>query len=123
MNLVLKGRGIRITDQIRRTAEHKLGKIERLDSRVARVEVEIFEEHNPRVGDDSHRVEIACATPKRTLRVHGSGRDVDSALDQAVDRLQRQITSYRGKLRDRLIGRADRLKSPRTSPQGSGTSE
>ena len=123
MDLVVKGRGTHVTDQIRRTAEHKLAKIERLEAGVARVEVELIEEHNPRVGDASHRVEIACATRKRTLRVQGAGRDVDSALDQAVDRLQRQISSYRGKLRDRLIGRADRLKSPRTSPQGSGTSE
>jgi len=122
MDLVLKGRGIRITDQIRRAAEHKLEKIERLDSQVARVEVEVIEEHNPRVGDGSHRVEIACATRKRTLRVQGSGRDVDSAMDQAIDRLQRQISTYRGKLRNRLIGRANRLQS-RTSPEGPGTSE
>jgi len=124
MDLVLKGRGTDITEHDRRAAERRLSRVPRFDRRVERVEVEIILEHNPRVGvEGSHRVEIACATPKRTLRVHGSGRDVDSALDQAVDRLQRQITSYRGKLRDRLIGRANRLKSSRTSPQGSGTSE
>jgi len=124
VDLVLKGRDVRITDQIRRTTEHKLGKIARLDRRVERLEVEFVHERNPRVGSNgSHRVEIACGTKRRTLRVEGSGRDVDSALDQAVDRLQRQISSYRGKLRDRLIGRANRLKSPRTSPQGSGSSE
>jgi ribosomal subunit interface protein len=123
MDVVLKGRGIRITDQMRRTVEHKIGKIERLGARVPRVEVEVFEEHNPRVGDGSHRVEIACPTKRRTLRVHGAGRDVDSAMDQAVDRLQRQLTSYRGKLRDRLTRRGDRLQSSRTSSQESGTSE
>jgi ribosomal subunit interface protein len=124
VDLVLKGRGVRITDQIRRTTQHKLAKIARLDRRVQRLEVEVIQERNPRVGSSgSHRVEIACATRRRTLRVAGAGGDVDSALDQAVDRLQRQISSYRGKLRDRLIGRANRLKSSRTSPQGSGSSE
>src|SRR5437870_13512596 len=34
MDLVMKGRGIRITDQVRRTAEHKLAKIGRLDPKV-----------------------------------------------------------------------------------------
>ena len=120
MDLVLKGRGIRISDQMRSIAEHKLSKIERLNSGVARVEVEIIEEHNPRVGDGSHRVEIACATARRTLRVQGVGRDVDTAMDQAVDRLQRKISSYRGKLRDRFTRRAKRLQS-RTSPEGSGS--
>ena len=124
MDLVLKGRGVRVTDQIRRAAGHKLAKIERLDRRVERVEIEFIEERNPRVGaDDSHRVEIACTTRRRTLRVEGSGPDANSALDQAIDRLQRQISSYRGKLRDRLIGRPNRLRSSRTSPQGSGSSE
>jgi ribosomal subunit interface protein len=124
VDLVLKGRGVTITDQIRRTAEHKLGKIARLDRRVDRVEVEVIVERNPRVGTDgSHRVEIACATKRRTLRVAGSGRDVETALDQALDHLQRQISSYRGKVRDRLIRRSNRLKSPRTSSQGSGSSE
>ena len=124
MDLVLKGRGVSITDQMRRTAEHKLGKIARLDRQVDRVVVEVIAERNPRFGSaGSHRVEIACATKRRTLRAAGSGPDVETALDQAVDHLQRQISSYRGRLRDRLIGRGNRLKSSRTSPQGSGSSE
>ena len=48
MDLVLKGRGVRITDQIRRTTEHKLAKISRLDPRAQRIEVEVIEERNPR---------------------------------------------------------------------------
>src|SRR5881628_2346726 len=103
MDLVLKGRGVRITDQIRRMAEHKLGKLARIDPRVRRLEVEVTKEPNPRI-DGGHRVEVACSTGRRVFRAEAAGEDVASALDQVTRRLERQITSYRGKLRDRRQG-------------------
>jgi ribosomal subunit interface protein len=110
VELVLRGRGIRITDQIRRSAEHKLGRIERLDPRVAQVEVEIIGDLNPREGA-SHRVEVACNRGRRRFRATGWGSDVDSALDQVVGKLESQISTHRGKLRDRLLRRGNRLQS------------
>ena len=100
MDLVLKGRGIRITDQMRARIEHKLARVGRLDPRVRRLEVELIGEKNPRI-DGSHRVEVAADTARRVFRAQGAGHDVDSALDRVIDRLERQITSYRGRLRDR----------------------
>ncbi len=122
MDLVLKGRGIRITDQVRRTAEHKLAKVERLDPKVIRCEVEVTLERNPRIGA-SHRVEVACDTARQTFRAGAVGADVESALDQVIDRLERQISTHRGRLRDRWLRRGNRLQSPRTSPEESGSSE
>jgi ribosomal subunit interface protein len=122
MDLVLKGRGTRISDQVRRSAEHKLSKIERLAPRLVRIEVEITEEHNPRIGA-SHRVAVACDTPRKTFRAEGAGRDVDSALDQVVERLERQISEHRRKRRSRLTGRAKSSTIPRTSSEESGSSE
>jgi putative sigma-54 modulation protein len=100
VDLVLKGRGVRITDQIRRTAEHKTAKILHLEPRIARMEVEVFLEHNPRI-NDNHRVEVACDTTRHVFRAAGSGQDVDTALDQVIQRLERQITKHHRKLRDR----------------------
>jgi ribosomal subunit interface protein len=100
MEVVLKGRGIRITDQMRRVAEHKLGKLERLAPRVRRLEVEIIGEHNPRI-DGSHRVEVSADASRKVFRAEGAGKDVETALDQVVERLEKQISSYQGKLRNR----------------------
>jgi ribosomal subunit interface protein len=100
MDVVLRGRGLRITDQIRKVAEHKLGKLGRIEPRVTRLEVEIIGERNPRI-DGSHRVEVTCDTPRRVFRAQGSGHDVDTALDQVTARLERQLATYRGKLRNR----------------------
>jgi putative sigma-54 modulation protein len=121
VDLVLKARGARITDQVRRAVEHKLGKIARLAPEAIRVEVEVVEHPSPRI-DGGRRVEVACATPRRTYRAIGSGRDVEAAMDQVVERLERQISRYHGKLHDRWTGRTDRLQSPRTSPEAAGGS-
>jgi ribosomal subunit interface protein len=97
MDLVLKGRGVRITDKVRHAAERKLAKLgSRRRPLVQRLEVELIGEQNPRIGQ-SHRVEIACETPHHTFRATGAGPDVESALDNVVDRLQRQIATYRSK--------------------------
>ena len=122
MELVLKGRGVRITDQIRNTTEHKLAKIARLEPRVTRVEVELIEERDRRTGA-SHRVEVAADTSRQVFRAEGAGPDVESALDQVVGHLERQISHHRGKLRDRWTRKGNRLQSPRTSPEAPGTPE
>jgi len=126
VELVLKGRGTRITDQLRRTAEHKFTKLSRRDPRIVRCEVEVIEEGSPRV-DGGHRVQAACELPRHIFRAEATGRDVESALDQVVEHLERQLVAHRGKLRDRWFGRrprrADRLESPRTSPGEADTTE
>jgi ribosomal subunit interface protein len=104
MDLVLKGRGVRITDRIRKVAEHKTAKLGRIDPRVTRMEIEIIE-RNPRLGG-SHHVEVTCDTSRHVFRAQGSGHDVDSALDQVVERLESQFATYRGKLRNHRHGGA-----------------
>jgi ribosomal subunit interface protein len=122
VELVLKARGLRITDQVRQVTEHKLAKIGRHEPKLARLEVELIEEHNPRLADGSHRVEVVCEAGRRTYRAQGAGPDVESALDQVVDRLERQIATKRGKLRARWTRRANRLESAVTSPPEAGSS-
>jgi len=100
LDLILKGRGVQVTDRMRAVAEHKLSKIERIDPRVERFKVEIIEERNPRI-PGNHRVEVAAEAGRNVFRAHGEGQDVDSAFDQATQRLERQIADYRSKMRER----------------------
>jgi ribosomal subunit interface protein len=100
VELILRSRGVRVTDHIRERVKQKLAKVARLDPRVWRLEVELIGERNPRI-DGSHRVEVAVDSARRVFRAQGAGHDVESALDQVVERLEKQITSYRGRVRDR----------------------
>ena len=116
MDLVLKGRGVRITDKVRHAAEHKLAKLARRPRPlVTRIEVEIIGERNPRIGE-SHRVEVACDTAKHTFRAEGAGPDIDSALDRVVERLERQISDYRNKRLPRKSGRTARPEAVSPEP-------
>jgi ribosomal subunit interface protein len=120
VDILLKGRGVRLTAQTRRTAEHKLSKLDRPSwPDILRVEVEVMGEHNPRIVDKYH-VQAAAVTPRRTFRAESGGPDVDSSLDRVVERLRRQISTYRSKRTTRPAGKAVRLESGGTSPEGSG---
>ena len=110
MDLVLKGRGTRITDRVREAVEHKLARLERLEPKVTRLEVEVISEKNPRLGG-RHRIEAAFDTPRRVFRATADAQDVESALDVVVEKLERQIRDHNGKKRTKLIAGATRVKS------------
>jgi ribosomal subunit interface protein len=112
MDLVLKGRGGRLSDKIRLRIERRLAHLARLDPRVARVEVEVIRHPSRRV-DGGHRVEASCRSARRTYRASGTGSDLDSALDKAIDRLERQIADGAARRRTRILHGANRLKSSR----------
>ncbi len=110
MDLVLNGRGTQITDRIRLAADHKLATLARIEPRATRIAVEIISEKNPRLGGTQH-VEATLQIPRKTFRAKGEAHDVESALDQVAERLERQVREYHSKKRTRLVAGANRLKS------------
>jgi ribosomal subunit interface protein len=117
MELVVKGRGVRITDQLRRTVQHKLERLARLEPRAVRVEVEVISERNPRL-DGAKRLEATLETPWRTFRARAQAPEVDLGLDQLAERLERQVRDHREKRRKSILDGANRLKSARIGPEG-----
>ena len=117
MDLVLKGRNGRLPDGARELAEHKLARLERHDPRVVRVEVELREEHNPRIAAP-HRVKVVARTARRSFRASGAGDDTSAAFDQVLDRLDRQLSSNRSRFRSRLLAGAGRLKFGQRRAEG-----
>ena len=117
MDLVLKGRGVRITEHIREVAGRKLERLSRLEPKAVRVEVEVISEHHPRP-DGTKRLEGALAVPRHTFRARAEGPDVEVALDRLVDRLERMVRERRRRFRDRVMAGASRLKSGRAMPEG-----
>ena len=117
MELVLKGRGTRVDERLRQVTEHKLTRLDRLEPKLTRLEVEVVSEKNPRQGG-VQRVEAVASAPRKTYRAHADARDVESALDVVVERLERQIRDHHEKRRARLIAGASRVKSAQT-PGGS----
>jgi ribosomal subunit interface protein len=122
MELVVKGRGVQVTEQLRRAIRHKLDKLSRLEPKAVRVEVEVISERNPRQ-DGAKRLEATLETPRHTFRARAQAREVEVGLDQLVERLERQVRDHREKRRNRILDGANRLKSARISPEGQGAAE
>jgi ribosomal subunit interface protein len=111
MDLVLKGRGHKLTERDRTAVARKLERLSRMEPRATRVELEVIAAHNPRL-DGSRRLEAAFSIPRKTFRAHAEARDVDAALDQLVERLERQIRDHHGRRsRKRGAGGPNRLES------------
>ena len=116
MDLDVIGRGTRITDHLRQVAEHKLGRLERMEPKLTRLQIEVISEKNPRQGG-IRRVEAVADTPRKTFRAHADAYEVESALDVIAEKLERQIRDHHKKRRARLIAGASRVKSAQATPE------
>lgn len=110
MDLVVKGRGGRVSSQTKQQVERKVARLLRHEPRIQRIEVELIQEPNRRV-NGGHRVEVACWLTRRTFRASSTGSDVDAALEGVIERLERQLTDEHGRRRTRRVLGVNRLKS------------
>jgi ribosomal subunit interface protein len=128
MELTCTGRGIHVTDEMRRAAERKLSRVERLETRAVRLDVEVIVEKNPRRAH-LKRLEAALVTPRRTYRAHAEDPEFDSALDAVVERLERQVRDHHERRRARVLSGArsvtnrDGLESAHPNEASADTSE
>jgi len=125
MDLVVKSTGGTVSSHARQVVERKVARLARHDPRVRRVEVHLVQEPNPRV-NGGNTVEASCWTGRRRFNATAGGSSVDTAIEQVVSRLDRQISAEVGKRRRRLLDGANRVKSrqiptdegPRLGPEG-----
>ncbi|MGD0453938.1 MAG: ribosome-associated translation inhibitor RaiA [Solirubrobacteraceae bacterium] len=100
MQIDIKGRNVPVTDELRTHAEKRLTKVARQVSDLARLEIEIFKEPNPRVAD-CHVAEGTLYLKGVTLRASDASPDMLHSLNLMVDELARQVKRHRDKLRHR----------------------
>jgi putative sigma-54 modulation protein len=100
MQLTVKGKNTTVPEKVRTRTERKLAKLQRFDDRIVAVDVEFSEERNPRVADP-HRVEVTLTTKSGVVRAHANAADPATAVDQVVDRLERQVKKLKGRRVDR----------------------
>ncbi|HSJ51556.1 MAG TPA: ribosome-associated translation inhibitor RaiA [Actinomycetota bacterium] len=116
MDLHLNGRGVRITERLRQVAEQKLRRLERMEPKLTRLEVELISEKNPRQGG-VRRVEIVADTPRKVYRARANAPEVETAIDLVAEKIERQMRDHHEKRRTRLLTGAGRVKSSQVRPQ------
>jgi putative sigma-54 modulation protein len=99
MQFQVKGRNLEVSDAIRNYAEAKLAKLER-QLKDPRVELELAVERNPSIAAN-HVAEATIWTKGPVLRAREASSDMRASIDQLVDKLERQVTRYKRRGRDR----------------------
>ncbi len=93
-NIQIIGRNIHVTEAMKNHALDKLAKIERFQNHIMDVHVTL----------DAQRLEHSCLILVKfdhiTIRGHAIASDMYVAIDQAVDRLQKQLRRWKEKILD-----------------------
>src|SRR5215469_14469201 len=91
VDIIFKGRRTDVVDRFRRHAIEKLAKIERLDHKAIRVDVEVTAERNPRQSQRRERVELTIASRGPAIRAEAAAEDRYAALDIAFAKLESRL--------------------------------
>jgi putative sigma-54 modulation protein len=100
MRTIVKGKNVEVPDRVRDYTERKLRRLERLlDDRTDAI-VEFSNEMH-RSASDAHIAEVTLVIDGRTLRSHSVGISYQAALDDVVDKVERQAVDHKSKPRVR----------------------
>ena len=91
MDVVVKSRHCNMSDQFRTYVDEKITRLEKLNDRAIRVEVEVSAERNKRQHDQASRVEITLHTKGPVVRAEAAAEDKMAAFDMALDKLMAQL--------------------------------
>lgn len=119
MDVRLHARNTELDDGFRETALEKLRRAVKVFDGAGDVDLELSEEHNPRLANEKFRVELTAPAGHRTVRVVSTAATPEAALDDAVDRFARQLR----RLKEKLIDRSRRAPEPAVADDGGTPSE
>src|SRR6202161_1806291 len=111
MEIIVRGRHVTVPPRFRQHAIAKLAKLEKLDAKAVRIDVEVSEERNPRQADHRERVELTIRSRGPAIRAEAAADDRYTALDLAFAKLESRLrrASDRRKVKH---GDNDTLRSP-----------
>jgi ribosomal subunit interface protein len=108
MEVIVRGRHITVPARFRQHAAAKLAKLERLDQKAVRIDVEVSEERNPRQSDRRERVELTIRSRGPAIRAEAAADDRYTALDLAFAKLESRLrrVADRRKVKDNVSVRS-----------------
>jgi len=95
---IVKGKNAEIPDRVREYAERKLKRIERLLDDQTDATVELWSEHHKSAAD-THFAEVTLVIHGQVLRSRATDVTYEAALDQVVDKVERQAVDHKSKPR------------------------
>jgi ribosomal subunit interface protein len=106
VDINFKGRHTDVQERFRKHAIGKLAKIEKLDAKVIRIDVEICAERNPRQSGRKERVELTITSRGPAIRAEAAAEDRYAALDLAFAKLEGRLRRASDRRKTRNSGHA-----------------
>jgi len=106
MRTTVNSRNLELTDDLRLQIDRKLARLERITHPDADATVELIV-HASRASETSHVAEVSLVNNGTVIRSVGAGSTMHAAIDNLVDRLERQVVRSRERprsVRDRAEG-------------------
>lgn len=110
MDVVIRGRGVEVSEALRASALKQLQRLERFANDSARAEVDFSVERNPRIAD-SHSCEILFHLKGHVLKGHGAAEEPFAAVAIAFEKVEHQVKRVKEKRVTRTHPRTSRLGS------------
>ena len=104
------GRNIDITDPMRSYAEEKLAKLDRFSGHI--IDARVVMSYNDRNSDAPAKVEVQLNLPNGIVRAEERGGDSYAAVDLVVDKLERQLKRFKGRLLARRTEEKPQVEEP-----------
>jgi putative sigma-54 modulation protein len=95
---IVRGKNVEVPDRVRDYAERKLRRLERMLDDRSDALVELSNEQH-RSAADAHIAEVTLVIDGQILRSHAAGASYQAALDEVVDKVERQAVDHREKPR------------------------
>jgi len=127
MEIIVRGRHVTVPSRFRQHAAAKLAKLEKLDQKAVRIDVEVSKERNPRQSDRRERVELTIRSRGPAIRAEAAADDRYTALDLAFAKLESRLrrASDRRKVRhgDMVTVRSPGVLAGATSADTGGSAD
>ncbi|MEI6045079.1 MAG: ribosome-associated translation inhibitor RaiA [Chloroflexota bacterium] len=100
MQLDIRGKNVKVSEERRQLIEKKLGKLDRYLDSLGEATVELAAEHARKGGEGRLVVEMTVRTPAHgsLLRAEERDNDLGVALDRLSEKMQRQITRFKDRM-------------------------
>ena len=125
MDVVIRGKNVKVSKSLRSAAEEHLAKLDRYANGFARAEVDFSEERNPRIADNQ-RCEVLVHVKGHLLKAHASASEPFAALSAVCDKVEHQVK----RLKDKRVARhhprrvrSERVELPPLDDEEEGESE
>src|ERR1044072_6503016 len=101
MDVVIRGKNVKVSKSLRSAAEEHLAKLDRYADGFDRTEVNFSEERNPRIAENQ-KCEVLVHVKGHLLKAHASASEPFAALSAVCDKVEHQVK----RLKDKRVARA-----------------